>query len=313
MKYNGIPATDIAVSPICLGTMTFGTPVGEAEAIRLVRHADSRGVNFIDTANMYEGYARVAGSAGGVAEEIVGRAVRGCRSRFVIATKLGMKVGPAPEDEFTSPAAIEKQLERSLKRLGTDYIDVYYLHKYDPGTAPEVIVQAMARAIQSGKIRAWAVSNHTAAQLAALVSAADGLALSRPAMCQPALSLIKPDALTDLLPLCAREKIAVTPYQILQGGLLTGKYRRGQAAPEGSRRAEKPDWLDEPDGALYARLERIGETAAAMGLTMTQYAIRWALSQPAVVSAIVGVKRAEQIDEAAAAVEGLKEGGRRWN
>lgn len=305
MKVTTIPNTTIAVPPICLGTMTFGTPVGEADAIRLVHHALERGMNFIDTANMYEGYARYAGSAGGVAEEIVGKAVKGRRDRFVIATKLGMKVGPAPEDEFTSPSAIAKQLDLSLRRLDTDCIDLYYLHKYDPNTAPEAIVQALDKAMKAGKIRAYAVSNYTAAQLSALIAAADGLNLPRPVACQPALSLLKTEALQDMLPLCAREQIAAVPYQILQGGLLTGKYRRGQAAPEGSRMAEKPDWLSEPDDALFAKLEQIGELAAQMGLTMTQYAIRWTLTQPAVVSAMVGVKREAQIDEAAAAVEGL--------
>lgn len=305
MKVNSIPKTELKVSAICLGTMTFGTPVGEQDAVRLVHHAFERGVNFIDTANMYEGYARYAGSAGGVAEEIVGKAIHGRRDRFVIATKLGMKVGPAPEDEFTSPAAIAKQLDLSLARLGTDYIDLYYLHKYDPNTAPEAVVQAMDKAARAGKIRAWAVSNHTAAQLSALIAAADSLGLPRPVMCQPGMSLLKTDALADMLPLCEREQIAAVPYQILQGGLLTGKYRRGQAAPDGSRMAEKPDWLDEPDDGLYTMLEEIGSLAAQMNLTMTQYAIHWALTQPAVVSAIVGVKHTAQIDEAVAAVERL--------
>jgi aryl-alcohol dehydrogenase-like predicted oxidoreductase len=303
MKHNTIPMTDISVSPICLGTMTFGTPVGEAEAIRLVHHGLDCGINFIDTANMYEGYARYAGSSGGVAEEIVGKAIRGRRSSFVISTKLGMKVGPDPEDEFTSPAAISRQLDRSLKRLGVDYIDLYYLHKYDPNTAPEAIVQALDGAIRAGKIRAWAVSNYTAEQLQGLLKAADSLNLPRPRLCQPALSLLKPDALSDLLPLCLDEKIAAVPYQILQGGLLTGKYRQGQTAPEGSRMAEKPEWLWKADDGLYEKLDRIEREALACGLTMTQYAIRWVLEQPAVVSAIVGVKRAEQIDEAMQAVQ----------
>ncbi len=305
MNHRMIPNTGIAVSPVCLGTMTFGTPVGEADAIKLIHHAGERGVNFIDTANMYEGYARYAGSAGGVAEEIVGKAVKGRRDRFVLATKLGMKVGDAPEDEFTSPAAIHKQLDASLTRLGADCVDIYYLHKYDPNTPAGDIVQAMAGEMKAGRIRCYAVSNYTAAQLEALLHAADALGLPRPAMCQPALSLLKTEALKDMLPLCNREQIAAVPYQILQGGLLTGKYRRGTAAPEGSRLAEKPDWLWDLDDALYERLEGFSREAEAHGLTMTQYAIRWVLGQPAVVSAIVGVKRAAQIDEAAEAAKGL--------
>ena len=114
MDNRQMPLTDIGVSPICLGTMTFGTPVDEDEAIKLVHYAIARGVNFIDTANMYEGYTRYPGSPGGVAEEILGKALRGRREQVVLATKVGMKVGGAPEDEGTSPAAIKKQLDQSL-------------------------------------------------------------------------------------------------------------------------------------------------------------------------------------------------------
>jgi aryl-alcohol dehydrogenase-like predicted oxidoreductase len=163
----------------------------------------------------------------------------------------------------------------------------------------------MAGEMKAGKIRCYAVSNYSAGQLEALLHAADALGLPRPVMCQPALSLLKTEALNDMLPVCAREKLAAVPYQILQGGLLTGKYRRGMKIPEGSRLAEKPDWLWNLDDALYERLESIAREAEAEGRTMTQYAIRWALRQSAVVSAIVGVKRAEQIDEAAMAAEGL--------
>lgn len=301
MNKRRVPGTELAVSEVCLGTMTFGTPVESGDAVRLVHHALDRGVNFIDTANMYEGYARVAGSSGGIAEEIVGKALRGRRADVIVATKLGMKVGPAPEDEFTSPAAIRKQLDLSLKRLETDYIDIYYLHKPDPNTAFEDIVAEIGRAVQAGKIRHYAVSNYGPDQLRELLRAADACNAPRPVMCQPPLSLLKQDALAELVPFCREEQIAVVPYQILQGGLLSGKYRRGQSAPEGSRQREKPDWVWDMDDALFDRLEAIEAEAASRCLTMTQYAIRWTLEQPAVVSAIVGVKNAGQIDDAVAA------------
>ena len=143
MQFTTLPGTGISVSRLCLGTMTFGSPVAEPDAIRLVHDAAELGVNFIDTANMYEGYNRFAGSAGGVAEEIVGKAVAGRRTDFVVATKLGMKVGDTPVDENTSPEAIRVQLRRSLRRMNTDYIDLYYLHRYDPNTAPGEIARAM--------------------------------------------------------------------------------------------------------------------------------------------------------------------------
>lgn len=293
MRKRAIGNTGIRVSALCLGTMTFGTPVAEPEAERIIHRALDAGVNFIDTANMYEGYARVAGSAGGVAEVILGRALKGRRVECVLATKLGMKVGDAPEDEFASPAAIEKQLDASLKRLRTNCIDLYYVHKYDPHTPPEEIARAMSKQVRAGKIRAWGVSNYSAEQLSALLAACAGEI--PPCAVQPPLSLLKQDALDDLLPLCAREGLSAIAYQVFQGGLLTGKYRRGEAPPTGSRAQEKPDWLA-PDDATLARVEGFTEQARSEGLTLPIYALKWALAQPAVASAIVGVKSEAQLD-----------------
>ena len=303
MKYAMIPGTDMSVSKVCLGTMTFGSPVPEAEAIRLIHYAlDTHGINFVDTANMYEGYNRYAGSSGGVAEEILGKAVAGQRDRFVLATKVGMKVGAAPEDENTSPEAIRVQLRRSLKRMNTDYVDLYYLHRFDPNTDPHLIARAIGEELKAGTIRAWGVSNYTAEQLKALLAAAKEENVIAPAMCQPALSMVNTGALEDMLPLCAAEGIGVIPYQILQGGMLTGKYRRNQAAPAGSRLAEKPEWMKPFTDEVYNVIEHCADQAAQQGITMTQYALRWALEQPGVISALVGVKREAQIEEAAMAV-----------
>ena len=195
MQFTTLPGTGISVSRLCLGTMTFGSPVAEPDAIRLVHDAAELGVNFIDTANMYEGYNRFAGSAGGVAEEIVGKAVAGRRTDFVVATKLGMKVGDTPVDENTSPEAIRVQLRRSLRRINTDYIDLYYLHRYDPNTAPGEIARAIGEELKAGTIRAWGVSNYSAEQLSALLAAAREENIPLPSMCQPPLSLLNTGAL----------------------------------------------------------------------------------------------------------------------
>ena len=300
---NRIPKTEISVSPVTLGTMTFGSPVAFDDAVKLTQYALSRGVNHIDTANMYEGYNRVAGSAGGVAEEIVGVAIRGMsRGSVIVSTKVGMKVGQEPEDEGTSAKAIEKQLNASLKRLKTDYIDLYYLHRFDGSVSQEEILRALQKAVYAGKIRYYGVSNYSAEQLRALLTAADELNLPRPVVCQPPLSMLKQDALSELIPLCASEDIAVIPYQIYQGGLLTGKYKRGMEPPKGSRAEEKPAWLASPDDALYDKLEAIEAGAKARGISMSAYALRWTLEQPAVVSAIVGVKSEKQVDDAIAAI-----------
>jgi aryl-alcohol dehydrogenase-like predicted oxidoreductase len=303
-----IPHTEMEVSPICLGTMTFGEPVGEAEAIRVVHRALDLGVNFLDTANNYEGYSRYIGSDGGVAEGILAKALKGRRGEAVLATKVGMKVGATPEDEYASPAAIRKRLDLSLRRLGTDYVDIYYVHRPDPVTPLTEMIGALAREIEAGKIRHYAVSNYSAEQLRDLLLAADGNNLPRPVAHQPPLSLLEQDMAVDLLPLCARERIAVFPYQVLQSGLLTGKYRRGQPLASDSRKAEKDEWIRALDDALFDRLEKIEQEAKTAGLTMTQHAIRWALRQPGVASAIIGVKRIGQLEEAVEAAEGMKEG-----
>jgi aryl-alcohol dehydrogenase-like predicted oxidoreductase len=298
MKNRPIPRTSISVSPICLGTMTFGTPVGEADAIKLIHHAFDKGVNFIDTANMYEGYARFIGSPGGVGEVITGKAVKGNRKDYVIATKVGMKVGDQPEDEGTSPAAIRKHLDLSLKRLDTDYVDIYYFHRWDTSAPLVDMVAAVAEAIKAGKVLHYGISNYTAEQTAEILKVADANGLPRPVIHQPDISLIHPDLCEDLLPLCAKEQIAVAPYRVLASGLLTGKYQRGAPVPPDSRKVEKEGWMPEFNDALFDKLEAIEDKAKAEGATVMQYALRWMLRQPAVVSNIIGVKRADQIDDA---------------
>ena len=301
MDARRIPETELDVSPVCLGTMTFGNPVAEPDATALVHHAMDAGINFIDTANMYEGYDRTVGSAGGVAEEILGKALVGRRTDVILATKVGMKVGDGPEDDGTSPAAISKHLDLSLRRLQTDYVDIHYLHRPDPEAETPDVLDALTRAMQEGKIRHYGVSNFSAEELSSLLDGADGNGLPRPVIAQPGMSLLKQDACAELLPLCKREGIAVAPYQVLQGGLLSGRYRRGEPPPPGSRKADADGWVWDLTDALFDRLETLEAEAETEGLTMTQCALRWALDQPAVVSAIVGARRPVHIDEAVSA------------
>jgi aryl-alcohol dehydrogenase-like predicted oxidoreductase len=161
------------------------------------------------------------------------------------------------------------------------------------------ILRALNEAIVSGKIRYYGISNYSAEQLKDLLLTADANNLPRPVICQPPLSILKPDALNDIVPLCAEEEIMVCPYQILQGGLLTGKYKRGMPLPENSRKSEKDNWVWELNDALFDKLERIELQARKQSVIMTKYAIQWILEQASVVSAIVGVKNKRQIDIAA--------------
>ena len=302
MEQRQIPKTDLNVSVICLGTMTFGTPVVEADAIKLTQWAVDNGINFIDTANMYEGYARYLGSAGGVAEEILGKALKDRRKQVVLATKVGMKVGEAAEDEGTSPAAIGKQLDKSLQRLDTDFVDIYYLHKPDPDVPLAEIIGALKEQIDNGKIRHYGISNYSTEQMAELLKVADANNLPRPVIHQPPYSLLKPDVEKDLLPLCEKEQIAAAPYQVLQGGLLTAKYVRGKTAPADSRTAEQPDWMPELNDELFDKLEAIEADAKAKNRTLLAHTLKETLAKPAVVSLILGVKRIEQIEGLISAV-----------
>jgi len=302
MKLNSLGASGLLVSPICLGTMTFGSPVGEADAIRLIHAALDLGINFVDTANVYEGYSRFLGSAGGIAEEIVGKAMRDRRDKAIIATKVGAPNGPGPQDRGLSKVHILREVDRSLQRLQTDTIDLYIIHWPDRFVPLEATLEAIDVATRQGKIRYFGASNHSAAQLCEMLWIADRSHLQRCVSSQIPLSMLRREFQNDL-PFCERHGIGVTPYQSLQGGLLTGKYRRGSAPPADSRAAEKPDWIWKQDDALFDRLEGIAKLAQSIEAPMSRYALAWTLAQPAVQSAVVGVKNLAQIEDAVAAAE----------
>jgi aryl-alcohol dehydrogenase-like predicted oxidoreductase len=282
--------------------MTFGSPVPEPDAIRLVHQALDLGINFIDTANAYEGYNRVLGSPGGVAEEILGKALVNRRDRVVLATKAGAPVGAGPQDRGLSACHLMRALETSLHRLRTDVIDLYVLHWPDRATPLETTLATLELAVRQGKIRYFGASNHRAAQLCELLWLADKRSWPVVAASQIPFSLLRRDLDADL-DFCAAHDIAVTPYQPLQGGLLTGKYRRGAAPPDDSRGAEKPDWIWKTDATLFQSLEGLADLAAEAGTNMTRYALAWTLAQPAMASLIVGCKRAEQLEDALGALE----------
>ncbi|MDP6439275.1 MAG: aldo/keto reductase [Candidatus Brocadiia bacterium] len=303
MRYREIGKSDLKVSPVCLGTMTFGTPVEQAAATKLTHAAIDHGINFIDTANIYEGYTRHIGSPGGVSEELLGKALSGRREKVVLATKGSNAVGPEPEDRGLDRAHIMREIDRSLKRLRTDYVDIYYMHRPDPDTPIAESVAVFNELIDAGKARYWGFSNYSAAETREMLDACDEGGFCRPIVNQPPFSLLKRDIEKDILPLCKREGIAVVPFQILQSGLLTGKYRRGQAPPAGSRMAEKVEWVRDVTDATFDRLESIERCAKARGLTMIEHAITWTLRQPGVASVIIGSKRPAQIEEAIAAAE----------
>jgi len=297
MNYRSIPRTNLNVSTICLGTMTFGNPVGPEDATRLVHWALDNGINFFDTADMYEGYDRKIGSAGGVGERILGEALRGRRDEAVVTTKVGSDVG----GKGLGRDHVLRQIDAGLERLQTDHVDIYEMHRPDPQTPLAESIAIMAELIEAGKVRYWGFSNFDAAQIDEMVQLCDAHGWPRPVVSQPPYSWLKRDVEARHLPTCRRHGIAVTPYQPLQGGLLTGKYRRGRRPPRDSRAAENPDWL-KLSQELYDDLERFEGEAQAAALAPSQYAIRWLLDKTGVVSVVVGAKRTAQLEELIAAV-----------
>jgi len=302
MKHRELGSSGLLVSPICLGTMTFGRPVEEPDAIRLIHSAIDQGINFIDTANVYEGYDRYLGSPGRTAEVIVGKALADRRDKAVLATKVCAPVGPGPQDRGLSASHILRELDRSLQRLKTDYIDLYIIHWPDKHVPLETTLHALDVAMRSGKVRCVGASNHNAAQLCEMLWIAERSGGPRMTSSQIPFSLLRREFHHDLA-FCERHSIGVTPYQPLQGGLLTGKYRRGESMPAGTRGADKPEWMWELDDLLFDRLEAMESLAGELSASPARYALAWTLAQPAMSSLVVGVTRESQIQDALASLD----------
>jgi aryl-alcohol dehydrogenase-like predicted oxidoreductase len=295
MNYRRIPNTSIDVSVLCLGTMTFGTPVAKDDAVRLVHWALDHGINFFDTADIYEGYARVPGSAGGVAEKILGEALSGRRDRAVVTTKAGNSVGARPEDSGLSRTHLKRQIEASLANLRTDYVDFFEFHKPDPRTPLEESIAAVCDAVDAGRVRHWGFSNFDVPEIRRMVQICDTNGWPRPVISQPRYNWLHREIEEAHISLCRGYEIAITPYQPLQGGILTGKYQRGHDVIPGSRAAEHNQWIGSLDDKLFDRVEDFAREAATSRLTAGQYAIQWLLEKHSVASVVVGTKSVQQI------------------
>ena len=187
------------------------------------------------------------------------------------------------------------QIDASLGRLRTDYVDIYEMHRDDPDTPLEESIATMAGLIEVGKVRHWGFSNFEPDDIHRMIALCDDNDWPRPVIAQPQLSWLVRDSEEAYIPACVQYDIAVTPYRTLQSGLLTGKYKRDQEAPAGSR-GDESSWLDDPDDELWDRIEEFEREAADASLTPTQYAVKWLLDRPGVTSVIVGCKRPDQLE-----------------
>ena len=303
MKYRPLGMTGLHVSTICVGTMNFGTPLDQGHCDKLVRHALDAGVTFFDTANVYEGYARTFGSAGGTGEELLGKALAGRRHEAVVCTKLGNPNGTGPLNAGLSNRHLTVELEKSLQRLRTDYVDVLLAHRTDPSVATCDLWATFDRLVRSGKVLSVGVSNWPSWRLAQACELAQQHGWTRCAVSSPEYSLLSRDAELEHLPACQHYQVGVVSYKGFKGGVLTGKYRRGQTDYSGTRAGDKLYWVPKLEDPLFDKLEAYRGIVERSGLSMTEYTISWLLSRPMVASIILGFRTTEQLDAAVKACE----------
>ena len=295
MQYRNLGRAGVRVSPLWLGTAQFGGRVEAATAIDLVHAALDAGINVLDTANIY---------TGGRSEELVGQAIKDRRDRIVLASKVYNKVGDGPNDRGSSRYHIMAQIEGSLRRLKTDHLDLYQLHRPDPTTPLEETLRALDDLRRQGKVRYFGTSMFPAWQFCAALWTSDRLGLAPIVSEQPRYNLLYRGVEAEVLPFCREYGIAVLPFSPLQRGWLTGKYRRGEPAPVGSRFAGAGYDPDDPEhGATFDALEGLEEIATAKRATLSQLALAWLIAQPSVTAPILGPRNLDQLHDNLGALE----------
>jgi len=290
MNYRNLGRTGVKVSPVCLGTMMFGGPTDEAESRRIIHQALDQGINFIDTADMY---------VQGKSEEIVGRALAGHRDDVILATKGKNPMGPGPNQQGLSRRWLMQALEGSLKRLGTDHIDLYYVHAPDPATPWEETLRALDDLVQQGKVHYLACSNFRAWQVCRALWVSDREGWNRFSCVQPLYNLVNRDSEVELFPLCQDQQLGVVTYSPLARGVLTGKYAPGNSFPEGSRAARQDKRMKETelrDESLEIS-QQLKTYCDAKGTSTSSFAVGWCLANRVVTSVILGPRTFEQFED----------------
>jgi aryl-alcohol dehydrogenase-like predicted oxidoreductase len=292
LRYRQLGDSDLRVSEICLGTWTtFGGSLDEDAAIALVDAAFEQGINFFDTANVY---------SEGRSEEVLGRALaRRPRDSFVVATKV---YGEMPNgDRGLSREQVLKQIEASLRRLQLDHVDLYQCHAWDDDVPVEETLGALTEVVDAGKARFVGVSNWSGEQIRGAVELARARGFTKIVSSQPEYSLLHREPEQDVIPASREVGVSQIVYSPLAQGVLTGKYRPGEAAREGTRAAARAQWMELFADEVLERVDRLRPIAEGLGITMAQLALAWILREPNVASAIVGASRPEQLQDNAAA------------
>jgi 1-deoxyxylulose-5-phosphate synthase len=295
--------TGLKVTEVCLGTMTFGFQCDERASFGIMDAAAEGGINFIDTADVYP--VPVSLETAGRTEEIVGRWLRGKRDDFVLATKCRMQMGAGPNDVGLSRKHILAAIDASLRRLGTDYVDLYQVHAPDPETPIDETLGALDSIVQSGKSRYIGCSNFPAWQLGKALSISDRLGLARFDSVQPRYNLLFREIEHELFPLCEDQGVGVIIYNPLAGGFLTAKHRRDAPPADNTRFAVAGKlYLDRYwNDSSFEAVERLRILFEARGKSLTHVALAWVLKQPPVTSAIVGATTAAQLRDTLGGVD----------
>ncbi|HET9653566.1 MAG TPA: aldo/keto reductase [Usitatibacter sp.] len=292
MEYRSLGRSGLKVSRLCLGTMMFGDRTDAAEAARIVASARDGGINFIDTADVY---------AKGESERITGKLVAQDRERWIVATKVANPM-PAPagvEDpnrRGTGRKWVMLAIDESLRRMGLDYVDIYYIHR-DPGAVPvEETVAVMADLVRAGKVRYWGVSNVRGWRIAEIVRVCDLMHAPRPVVCQPYYNAMNRQPENDILPACQHYGMGVAPYSPLARGVLTGKYMPGMEPPAETRAGRKDKRMMETEFRAESLdiAQKIKAHAERKGMTPGDFAVSWVLANPIVSSVIAGPRTLEQ-------------------
>ena len=303
MKPVRFGRTGLYVSPLCLGTMTFGHQIDEATSRAILDKAFDAGITFIDTADVYPlGHE---GDKAGATEDIIGRWLPSRRDKVILATKFFGAMGPNPWDRGGSRKHIMDAIDASLRRLDTDYVDLYQIHSFDAHTPLDETLRALDDLVRSGKVRYVGCSNYAAWQLARAIGRSEALDICRYESVQPRYNLLFRNIERELLPLCELDDIAVIPYNPLAAGMLTGKHR-GSTEPDKGGRFEMGTsaamyrqryWADDK----FRVVEELAAVADEAGMTMATMAVAWTMAHPAITAPIVGASKPEQLDDAIAA------------
>lgn len=294
MEYRLVGRTGIRVSNVCFGTMSFGGIADEETSIAMFNRCREYGINFFDTANSYNN---------GRSEEILGKCIRDCRDEVVLSTKVYNPVGQGVNDRGLSRRHITRAVEDSLRRLGTDRIEFYFLHKFDPDTPMEETLRALDDLQRQGKILHLAVSNWAAWQIAKALGISEKEGLARFELIQPMYNLVKRQAEVEILPMAQSEQLGVISYSPLGGGLLTGKYNTPEKPKSGRLVEQKMYELRYGNKEYYEVAARFTKYAQEKGYHPATLAVAWVKSHPAITAPIIGARNLEQLQPSLDAID----------